>query len=337
MSKDKESKKKNPDLKTHIDNILMGALGEFIVPTTMTQRLTTSWLAFNKFAPIEFGTSMLLYGPSQSGKSVMMMKLGASVQQMGGLFVCFNTEAANRDAGFLSRAVPELKYNDIAFYQPDTIEYVFDCINLIITNTKIDSPPIFIAVDSISACASKHELDTTMEKSYMEGARIAGLISNGLRQTTCRLSKRPIVLCLISQERENVGLYVKERTKPAGGRAAQFHASTTLYTRGHHALYRDEESGEYITKPKNKFSPASAKECSLELEKSRFSPGGNRMNYIIDYSTGISDYDGLFDLLLYQKHIVQSGSWYKFGEEKFYKKDFNEFFKNHPQLLDLVK
>jgi RecA/RadA recombinase len=176
-----------------------------------------------------------------------------------------------------------------------------------------------------------------MEKSSMEGARIAGLISNGLRQTTSRLSKKPIVLCLISQERETIGMFEKKKTKPTGGRAPQFHASTTLYTRAHNVFYQNEEDGDYVTKSATQFQPAVARECSLELQKSRFSPGGNRMTYIIDYNTGISDYDGLFDLLLYQKVFVQSGSYYAFGEEKFYKKDFNEFFINHPQLLDMVK
>lgn len=342
MSEDKKKtkkteKKKEPTLKERVDVILMGALGEFILPTTITGQIKSSWITFNKFAPIEFGTSVLLYGASQSGKSVMMMKLGAAIQKMGGLFVCFNTEAANRDIIFLEKAIPELNYKDIAFYQPNTIEHVFDCINLIIDNAKIDGPPIFIAVDSISACATKHELGTSMEKAAMEGARIAGLISTGLRQSTCRLSKKPIVLCLVSQERETVGMFEKEKTKPTGGRAPQFHASTTLYTRGHNVLYRNEENGEYKAKAATPFQPAAAKECSLELQKSRFSAGGNRMTYIIDYTTGISDNDGLFDLLVYQKTLVQAGSWYAFGKEKFYRKDFNEFLKTHPQLLDMVK
>jgi RecA/RadA recombinase len=335
--KPEEKKKKKPlTQKEQVDGLLMKNLGDYILPTTIEGQIKSSWITFNKFSPIELGTSVLLYGPSQSGKSVMMMKLGAAVQQMGGLYVCFNTEAANRDTIFLERAVPELKYKDIAFYQPDTIEYVFDCINLIIDSAKIDGPPIFIAVDSISACATKHELSTSMEKSSMEGARIAGLISNGLRQTTSRLSKKPIVLCLISQERETVGMFEKEKTKPTGGRAPRFYASTTLYTRGHNVLYKNEEDGEYVAKAATQFQPAAAKECSLELQKSRFSPGGNRMTYIIDYNTGISDYDGLFDLLLYQKIFTQSGSYYAFGEEKFYRKDFNEFFKTHPQLLNMI-
>lgn len=332
-----EKKKKKLSLKDSMHGLLMKNLGDFIKPTTIEGQIKSSWITFNQFAPIELGTSVLLYGASQSGKSVMMMKLGAAVQQMGGLFVCFNTEAANRDTIFLERAVPELRYKDIAFYQPDTIEYVFDCINLIIDAAEIEGPPIFIAVDSISACATIHELSTKMEKSSMEGARIAVLLSNGLRQTTCRLSKKPIVLCLVSQERETIGMFEKEKTKPTGGRAPRFHASTTLYTRGHNVLYKNEEDGDYVAKPATQFQPAAAKECSLELQKSRYSPGGNRMNYIIDYNTGISDYDGLFDLLLYKKVFEQSGSYYAFGEERFYKKDFNTFFNAHPQLLDMIK
>jgi len=337
MSKNTNKNEEEPTLKKKLDTILMNKLGDVILPTIIKGKIKSSWIAFNKFSPIELGTSILLYGASQSGKSVMMMKLGAAVQQMGGLFICFNTEAANRDTNFLKSAVPELKYRDISFYQPDTIEYVFDCINLIIDNTVISSPPIFIAVDSISACATQHELKNDMEKASMEGARIAQILSNGLRQTTCRLSKKPIVLCLLSQERESIGMFVPKAKKPTGGSAPRFHASTTLYTRGHNILYKNDDEVGYVAKPKLQVQPAAARECSLEVQKSRFSPGGNRMTYIIDYKTGISKYDGLFDLLLYEKIVIYGGGWCSYKEEKFRKVDFINFVETHPQVLDTIK
>lgn len=323
--------------KDSVNELLMGKFGKVILPTTIKGQLTSSWYAFNKFSPIELGTSMLLYGASQSGKSIIMMKLGAAVQRMGGLFVCFNAEAANRDIPFLKRAVPELNYPDIAFYQPDSLEYTFDCISLIIDNAEIDGPPVFLAVDSISSCATKHELSTTMEKSSMEGARIAMLMASGLRQVTSRLSKKPIVLCLISQERESIGMFVSKKKKSTGGSAPRFYASTTLYTRGHNILYRDPNSEEFVAKAASPSQPADGRECSLELQKSRFSSGGNRMTYIIDYTNGINKYDGLYDILDYEGYITQEEGWCTYKKEKFRKKNFIQFVETHPELLDLIR
>lgn len=325
------------DLREGVAKKILNRFGKTVLPTTITGLLDTDWLAFNKFCPIELGTSMLIWGASQSGKSLMMMKLGASVQQKGGLFVCFNTEAANRDSEHLQKVVPTLKYDDILFYQPDYIEHTIDSIHEIISMTPIDSAPVFISIDSINSCATKREMDADeFVAKDMSGAEIASIWSKALRQFTNPLSKKPIVLCLVSQMRTGgIGSYATKDI-PAGGAAPYFYASTVLKTAGKSFLFVNEEGGAYKKKPINLLQEKAAQECSLHLQKSRYSSGGSKLEYIIDFENGIHKTEGLIDMFCYYGIINISGSWYFYNDIKLGqgKKNTQQFMKSNPKLLD---
>lgn len=321
MSKSKDKKqeeKKSESLREQLINPIQDKYGDIVLPTTITGKLETGWIALDYFAPIELGTSILIYGPSQSGKSLMMMKYGASVQNKGGLFVCFNTEAANRDVAHLKRVVPGLSYEDIVFYQPDTIEHTLECIHMLVDKIPKDSPvPMFISIDSINSCATKREMESEEFKGKdMSGAEIAAIWSKFLRQVSNKMSKKPVVLCLISQERiRGIGTFATSKG-PSGGEAPYFYASTVLRTYGHNFLYQNEPGEGYTSKPKFSLQGKAAQECSIRLEKSRYSSGGGRLNYTIDFSTGIKLTSGLLDLLEYKGIVEKSGTWYSYKEEK---------------------
>jgi recombination protein RecA len=247
----------------------------------------------------------------------MMMKLGAAAQQMGGLFVCFNTEAANRDSAHLSRVIPTLAYDEILFYQPDYIEQTIDSIHSIVDTVSVDSAPVFISIDSINSCPTRHEMEAEAFKSKdMSGAEIASIWSQALRQLTNKLSKKPVVLCMVSQTRTGgIGSY---RTKEisGGGAAPYFYASTVIKTFGKSILYQNEPGGPYKSKPTNLLQEKAAQECELALLKSRFSSGGSKLEYVINFRNGIHFTEGLVDMLVYYGIIESTGSWYSYNGQK---------------------
>lgn len=309
------------DLGERLNKKLLNRFGDVILPTNISGRLETGWHAFDRFCPIELGTSLMIWGPSQSGKSLMMMMLGAAVQKKGGLFICFNTEAANRDVGHLTKVVPSLKYNKILFYQPDYIEYVVESIHEIINLVDVDSAPVFISIDSINSCSTKRELSTNKKGQIefvakdMSGAEIAGIWSKALRQFTNRLSKKPIVLCLVSQVRTGgIGSYVTKDIW-GGGAAPYFYSSTVLKTYGKSFLYLNED-GAYKKKPEFTLQDKDAQECIIELQKSRYSAGGSKLEYTIDFHAGINVYEGFLDILLYNGIITKAGNSYSYGDTK---------------------
>ena len=318
--------------KESINKEILDKFGDVVLPTTISDKLVTGWLAMDYLIPIELGTSLMIYGPSMSGKSLIMMLLGASVQQKKGVFICFNTEAANRDEEFLKRVIPELSYKDILFYQPNTIEDVFDCIRTIVEKVEVESSPVLIAIDSISSCPTNHELDNDLSKVDLTAAKI---LSSGLRQVGNKLSKKPIVLCLLSQERDTIGAYrpVKKHT---GGSAPFFYPSTVLYTKSKSSLYENSK-GELLKTQSSPFQPAIGRECSLELEKTRFSAGGVVLNYIFRNDIGIDRTEGLLDLLLYKEIILQGGGWCSYKEVKFRRAEFKGFLENNPDVLKELK
>jgi recombination protein RecA len=306
------------DLREKLEQKITSKFGSIMLPTTITGKLETGWFAFDRFCPVELGTSMLLWGASQSGKSLIMMKLGASVQEKDGLFVCFNTEAANRDSNHLSKVVPNLKYKDILFYQPDYIEHTIESIHEIVDMTPVDSAPVFISIDSINSCATKREMESEeFVVKDMSGAEIASIWSKALRQLTNKMSKKPVVLCLVSQTRTGGIGGFRTKEVSGGGAAPYFYASTVVKTGGNKFLYKNSSDGTYKAKPKHPLQEKSAQECTLSLQKSRYSSGGSTLGYTIDFDTGIDSGEGLVDILVYHGIIEQTGGGhYTYGGER---------------------
>ena len=332
---------KEKSLKERLTGPILSKYGDLVLPTTITGTLETGWLAFDYFAPIELGNSLLIYGASQSGKSLIMMKLGAAAQDKGGLFVCFNTEAANRDRTHLEKVVPNLKYDDIVFYQPESIEATIECIHMLVDNFDKDCQvPLFVSIDSISSCATKRELEAEEFKGKdMSGMEIASIWSRALRQLTSKMSKKRIVLCLVSQMRTGgIGSFVTKNVS-GGGWAPGFYASTTLLTSGKAFLYQSKPGDPYVAKPVFDMQGKAAQECSMYLEKSRYSSGGAKLSYTIHFDTGISPYSGLIDLLEYKGIVEKSGAWYSYKEHNLGcgKKNVEQFFVENPSVIEEIK
>jgi protein RecA len=301
-----------------ITEILVGKYGSQVLPTSIDRRLKIYWEPYNILTGgLELGTIIEVYGPYASGKSLLMNILGATVQQNKGRYICFNTEAANRDKKFLKKSVPCLKYDKIEFFQPDTVELVFDCIRDIIdTIPAKDGNPVFIGVDSIAACAAKHEAENPMETVDMTRAR---QVSKGLRLICSPLSKRPIVLFIVTQNRTNIGRFFT-KDSPTGGRALPYYMSTML--KMNMTKYISQEGSD---------KPA-GQEGSIEVVKSRFSVPGRKIAFSFFYESGIGKYDGLLDLAITNGIVTQQGSWLSYKEDKFQRKGFNEFAESNKEF-----
>jgi protein RecA len=322
-AKNKEEVKEVSPLEALTDNLsrtLVKTYSESILPSAIEGSVNIPWVAYNMLIGSELGTIMEVYGEFASGKSILMMMMGAAVQQAGGLFMCYNTEAANRDKVFLEKVCPGLDYDKIMFFQPDTIEEVFNCIQDTVNMVPKDGPTVFIGIDSISACASKHEMDNPMEKADMSRAKMT---SKGLRRLCSPLSKKPIILFMISQKRVEITTYGAP-SKVTGGKALEYYPSTMLNI----ALKKD---------ILNDFKVPIGREGILRIDKSRFSVAGRQIPFNLMYDTGINKFDGLLDILVQNGIIQLKGSWYSYKDGKsFQRSDFINIVDTITELENVV-
>lgn len=300
-----------------INQTLIKIYKDTILPSTITGRINIPWIPFNMLCSLELGTIVEAYGEFSSGKSLLMMMAGAATQKAGGLFICYNTEAANRDKVFLEKVVSDLDYDAIQFYQPETIEDLFNSIEQIVKVVEIEDKPVFIGIDSIAACASKYELGG--KDSIGANARA---ISGGLRKLCSPLSKKPIILFMISQNRVDINKW-KSPSTPTGGKAPLYYSSTVVNL----------SMTKFIL---NENNVPIGKEGKLYINKSRFSPAGRTIPFNFFYETGINKYEGLLDILIENGIIIVNGGWMNYNGKSFQRNGFLNIVDSFPELA-LVK
>lgn len=92
---------------------------------------------------------------------------------------------------------------------------------------KDDKPGIYV-LDSLDALSDESELEKDIsEGSY--GANKAKKLSQLFRMSTRKISDANVLLIIVSQVRDNIGVAFGEKHKRSGGRALDFYASIVLY------------------------------------------------------------------------------------------------------------
>lgn len=161
------------------------------------------------------GIMVELYGPSSSGKTALMVEIGASVQDKGGEVRIADPEARldQEYSRIYGLELPKDKYS-----RPDTVNQLFN-------STYKWKPPNtnvinMYGADSIAALSSELELSADGDK---RGQKKAKDLSEGCRKTARIISEGHKLIVLTNQERQ--GDYGK--TTP-GGFAVPFHASLRI-------------------------------------------------------------------------------------------------------------
>src|SRR5882672_1748911 len=92
---------------------------------------------------------------------------------------------------------------------------------------KVGPPGIYV-LDSLDALSDEAEMERDIGKgSYqMEKAK---MLSTFFRKSASKIEKAQVLLIIISQVRDNIGVMFGEKSKRSGGRALDFYSSITLW------------------------------------------------------------------------------------------------------------
>lgn len=92
---------------------------------------------------------------------------------------------------------------------------------------KTGKPGIYV-LDSLDALSDEAEMERDLEKgSY--GMEKAKKLSTFFRKTARKMEQAKVLLMVVSQVRDNIGVTFGERSKRSGGRALDFYASQVLW------------------------------------------------------------------------------------------------------------
>jgi len=157
------------------------------------------------------GIMVELFGPSSSGKTTVLVEIGASVQHKGGEVNIADPEA-RLDQEYTTMHGLELPSNN--YERPDTVTEVFD--GLVKWEPENESVINLFGADSIAALSTNMEMGDGDKR----GQRKAKELSEGCRKTARIISKNNKLIVFTNQERQ--GEYGK--TTP-GGFAVGYHSS----------------------------------------------------------------------------------------------------------------
>lgn len=162
------------------------------------------------------------FGPSSSGKTVLLCEIAGAIQRQGGE-IMFHDPEARLNAQFAQ--IFDVDMSVVKHTKPDTVTEVFESIK----DWEPSNPKKIngIMTDSLAALSTKMEMEK--DEGDKMGMRRAKEFSEGFRKT-CRLitQKNQLLVCS-NQVRVNVdaGPYAQKYTTP-GGEAMGFYASLRL-------------------------------------------------------------------------------------------------------------
>jgi len=259
------------------------------------------------------GRIVALAGESGTGKSLLSACALREAQKKGYFGVIFDSESA-LDSAFLSNLGVDV--SRIAYIQVDTVEQFR---NKIVKLMEAGSDQkMFIILDSMGNLSTEKELNDALEG---KNASDMGLKSKTIRATfrviANMINKTQSTLVVTNHTYTDASGYIPRQVMSAGA-GLYYNASIVLMLKKRKLVDGKDCKGITIT---------------ITTDKNRFTPPYRSIVLDLDFENGITKYTGLLDVLVEQGMIEKRGGWYAYGEEKFRRKDFDEWAKEHEHSL----
>jgi recombination protein RecA len=267
-------------------------------------------------------------GMEGTGKSLISAHVLAETQKRDGVAVLIDTESAvNRE---FFRAIG-LDTSKLVYAQVDTVEEIFETIELIIEKVRTSSQNkiVTIVVDSVAAASTRDELSGDYDKSgYATGKAI--IISKAMRKITNMIAKQKVLLIFTNQLRVNMNAgFGGDPYTTSGGKAIAFHSSVRIRLKNMKKI----KNGDAIV----------GMSVRAQVVKNRLGPPFRSADFSVFFDRGIDDF-GTWLTVLKESGVVSGGAGgnYKYvsqvtGEEiKFKSSDFVKMMADKPELKEEI-
>lgn len=204
--------------------------------------------------------------------------------------------------------------NAIDFRQSPTIEHWYKDMETEIKNSE-NYDLVIYALDSLDALSTEVELEQSMEEKTF-GMDKQKKLSEFFRKLTQKIDNKNILLLVVSQIRENIGVTFGEKYRRSGGKALDFYASQIvwLHNKG------QSKNGNITT----------GIDVKAKIKKNRVWVPFREADFNILFGYGIDDLGALVDFLIDNKFYLKSANGkILFGEEKYSREDFIQFISNN--------
>jgi recombination protein RecA len=240
-------------------------------------------------------------GPSGAGKSFLSCNVLAQAQKEGAHLLILDTENAI-DLNFLSKLGVDTSEEALTYIQVGTTEDVNSiCSEFFSSYEKeygrfnYEAPRIMVVIDSLAMLSTSTELDNYDKKGEIRGdqGQRAKRTKAMLRMILTRIARLPITVIVTD--------HVYPQDVMMGDGAWAITNSTKFFPSiiGMVSKLKLKEESEVI-----------GVRMRVEAYKTRFAKLGSKVELEVPYSTGMSPYSGLLDMLEADGVVSKGGAWY---------------------------
>lgn len=245
------------------------------------------------------GILVEVFGPSSSGKTVLLSEIAGAVQRQEGQIIFYDPEARlNTQFAKLFGLVLQEKDHK----RPNTVTEVFESVR----SWKPDNPNVINGVfaDSLTALSTQMEMEEKEGDKY--GTRRAKEFSEQLRLTCRTLAEKNYLMVCSNQIRQNINakLYEQKWVVP-GGEAMTFYPSLRL------RFMKPEKKAREVTFKGDKIKKVIGVETTVEVYKSTVWKPFETASITILFDYGIDD---IRDSLQYIKSNMKLSTYTIGGE-----------------------
>jgi len=292
------------------------------------------------------GRIVEIQGPPGIGKSTLMAQIARSTQRMGGIAVYIDTENATNPDTLANMGVDVARR--FVFVQSPCTEEILSVIESTIlkARTMTKDVPVTVIWDSVSQSSPKAELEGDYDQNTI-GLQ-ARVLSKGMRKIANVIGGQKVLLVLVSQQRQKIGVMFGDPTTTSGGMAIPYSSSVRIRLDGGSAI-------------KDKDDNVLGINVTAKTIKNKVAKPFRKVGFRILFGRGIFEEEEIFDLL--REHcknakngvvvgdksvsIAGDGAWKTFTvtdlrtgevgtEVKFYKNEFAQKVLNKSEYSEYV-
>ena len=302
-------------------------IGSVSLPLTISSGSTLLNLALTNTIDGGWGVGRIanIVGDKSSGKSLICIEAVNYVLKILGkqykVKVIYNeTEAAFDKDLAIQLGMP---IDQVEFHQSTTIEDWYKDVLNEVENIE-DTDLIIYVLDSLDALSDSSEMEREIDKSSF-GAEKAKKTSELFRRLIRKINETKMVLLIVSQTRDRIGVTFGEKKTRSGGKALDFYASQIVWLAE-------------IEKLKNKDRIVGVG-IKAKIKKNKIAKPFREAIFPILFGYGIDDMGSMVDFLKDNKVCV-AGNRFEWQEKTYSREDFIKFIENNNlenEIKKLVK
>lgn len=270
------------------------------------------------------GRFITVVGEPKTAKTAFVLTCCTAFQRAGGIVIYLDCEH-KLDRDFAVKL--GVDWEKVHYERPENIQELGRILGRI-AETAPSKTPVLVVADGLAALPGSEELADLLSDegfSMTEGLHRAKGLTQAIRTTLLKLSKKNVTLLAINQIRVKINPFGPSGKEPTGGSHMKYSSALSLMFRAKEKIAKVGDRtlivGEWI---------------EIEIVRNTFAPPHRRVRVSFKYDTGFGPYSGFKDFLLKYGRITERAGFLVYKDRKFRAEELQTVCGEMPEMLSPI-